>query len=82
MKGYAVDASVAVKWLVAESLSDEASSLLDAGLTLLAPALLFAEAANALWAMHRPPVSPRRRTPGACCASSRACRAAGWWPHG
>ena len=53
MKGYVVDASVAVKWLVAESLSDEASSLLDAGLTLLAPALLFAEAANALWAMHR-----------------------------
>lgn len=53
MRGYVVDASVAVKWLVAESLSDEASSLLDAGLTLLAPALLFAEAANALWAMHR-----------------------------
>ncbi len=48
MRGYVVDASVAVKWLVAESLSDEASSLLDAGLTLLAPALLFAEAANAL----------------------------------
>ena len=53
MRGYVVDASVAVKWLVAEDLSDEASSLLDAGLTLLAPALLFAEAANALWAMHR-----------------------------
>ena len=53
MRGYVVDASVAVKWLVAENLSDEASNLLDAGLTLLAPALLFAEAANALWAMHR-----------------------------
>ena len=53
MRGYVVDASVAVKWLVAEGLSDEASSLLDAGLTLLAPALLFAEAANALWAMHQ-----------------------------
>lgn len=53
MNGYVVDASVAVKWLVEEDLSGEAASLLDAGLTLLAPELLFAEAANALWAMHR-----------------------------
>ena len=53
MKGYVVDASVAVKWLVEEDLSDESASLLDAGLTLLAPELLFAEAANALWALHR-----------------------------
>ena len=38
---------------MAEDLSDEASSLLDTELTLLAPGLLFAEAANALWAMLR-----------------------------
>ena len=48
MKGYVVDASVAVKWLVTEPLSDEAATLLDSGVTLLAPDLLFAEAANAL----------------------------------
>ena len=53
MNGYVVDASVAVKWMVEEDLSSESASLLDAGLTLQAPELLFAEAANALWAMHR-----------------------------
>ena len=53
MNGYVVDASVAVKWMVEEDLSTESASLLDAGLTLQAPELLFAEVANALWAMHR-----------------------------
>ena len=53
MTGYVVDASVAVKWLVTEEWSDESSRLLDAGLTLIAPELVFAEASNALWAMHR-----------------------------
>ena len=53
MTGYVVDASVAVKWLAAEEWSDESSSLLQAGLTLIAPELLFAEVSNALWAMHR-----------------------------
>ena len=53
MTGYVVDASVAVKWLVSEDLSDEASDLLQIGATLVAPSLVFAEAANALWAMHR-----------------------------
>ncbi|MDE0356229.1 MAG: type II toxin-antitoxin system VapC family toxin [Gammaproteobacteria bacterium] len=48
MRGYVVDASVAVKWLVTEPLSDEAASLLDSGVTLLAPDLMFAEAASAL----------------------------------
>ena len=53
MTGYVVDASVAVKWLVREPLSNEAAGLLEDGISLLAPDLLFAEAANALWAMHR-----------------------------
>ena len=53
MTGYVVDASVVVKWLVTEEWSDESSGLLEAGLTLIAPELVFAEASNALWAMHR-----------------------------
>ena len=48
-----VDASVAVKWLVSENLSDESEKLLETGVTLVAPELIFAEAANALWAMCR-----------------------------
>lgn len=48
-----VDASVAVKWLVSEHLSPESERLLVTGVTLLAPELMFAEAANALWAMWR-----------------------------
>jgi predicted nucleic acid-binding protein len=53
MTGYVIDASVAVKWLVTEAFSEEAASLLDTDLTLIAPELLFAEAANALGAMRR-----------------------------
>lgn len=53
MTGYVVDASIVVKWLVAEEWSDESSALLDAGVTLIAPELLFAEVSNALWAMCR-----------------------------
>jgi predicted nucleic acid-binding protein len=53
MTGYVVDASVAVKWLITETFSDQALRLLDRELTLVAPELLFAEAANALWAMCR-----------------------------
>jgi predicted nucleic acid-binding protein len=53
MTGYVVDASVAVKWLVNEAFSEEAASLLDNRATLIAPELLFAEAANALWALCR-----------------------------
>ncbi len=48
-----VDASVAVKWLVSEHLSAESEKLLVTGVTLLAPELMFAEAANALWAMRQ-----------------------------
>jgi predicted nucleic acid-binding protein len=53
MTGYVVDASVAVKWLVDEALSDEAAGLLDRLDALVAPELMFAEAVNALWAMRR-----------------------------
>lgn len=53
MTGYVVDASIVVKWLVAEEWSEESSALLDAGVTLIAPELLFAEVSNALWAMCR-----------------------------
>jgi predicted nucleic acid-binding protein len=47
-----VDASVAVKWVVEEADSERATRLLD-GRVLHAPELLFVEAANALWAIHR-----------------------------
>ena len=53
MKGYVVDASVAVKWLVDEAFSDQAATLLTGEATLVVPELVFAEAANALWAMRR-----------------------------
>ena len=53
MTGYVVDASVAVKWLVEEALSDAAAALLDDDSALVAPPLLFAEVANALWAVRR-----------------------------
>lgn len=53
MTGFVVDASVAVKWLVEEPLSEQAARLLDADLPLLAPELIYAEAANALWAIAR-----------------------------
>ena len=48
-----VDASVAVKWLVDEPHSDEAAKLLEDGLLLAAPELIYAEVANALWAIAR-----------------------------
>jgi hypothetical protein len=48
MSGYVVDASLAVKWLVSEAFSDEAARLIDRKATLIAPELIFAEAANAL----------------------------------
>ena len=51
MTGYVIDASVAVKWLVGEAHSKEAARILDGEPNLIAPELLFAEVANALWAM-------------------------------
>ena len=53
MTGFVVDASVAVKWLVAEAYSEQAARLLESDRVLIAPALLYAEAANALWALAR-----------------------------
>jgi predicted nucleic acid-binding protein len=49
---FVVDASVVVKWVVREALSERAALLLD-GRTLHAPDLVLVEAANALWAMRR-----------------------------
>lgn len=46
---WVVDASVVVKWVVPEVLSDEAAQLLAGDEELIAPDLLEVEAANALW---------------------------------
>ena len=48
-----VDASVAVKWLVAEDGSDEADRLLAGSEDLHAPRLMASEVANALWRKAR-----------------------------
>lgn len=53
MTGFVVDASVAVKWLVTEPLSEHAARLLEEKQPLVAPELSYAEVANALWAMVR-----------------------------
>ena len=53
MTGFVVDASVAVKWLIDERLSDRAAQLLEKNTPLAAPELLYVEAANALWAIAR-----------------------------
>jgi predicted nucleic acid-binding protein len=53
MTGFVVDASVAIKWLVDEPLSERAAKLLNDDLSLAAPELIYAEAANALWAIAR-----------------------------
>jgi predicted nucleic acid-binding protein len=44
-----IDASVAIKWFVTETLHEEARSLLGRGNDLYAPDLLIAELANAAW---------------------------------
>ena len=46
---WVVDASVAVKWVVPETLSANAERVLASEEELLAPDLLLVEAANALW---------------------------------
>lgn len=50
MKAAVVDASVAVKWVIAEAHSDRALLVLRQAMTLHAPSHWLAEAANALWA--------------------------------
>ena len=52
MNRFVVDASVALKWVVADTGSIEASTLRWAD-QLIAPDLLIAECANALWKMAR-----------------------------
>lgn len=49
MKQFVVDASVAVKWFLPEPGSEHALSLLESGIVLHAPDLMFAEIANVLW---------------------------------
>jgi predicted nucleic acid-binding protein len=44
-----VDASVAVKWVIPEVLSDQADAVRGRADHVLAPDLLLPEAANALW---------------------------------
>lgn len=46
---YVVDASVAVKWLLPETHTSQAESLLSDHVTLSAPDLLYAEIGNVLW---------------------------------
>jgi predicted nucleic acid-binding protein len=53
MSGYVIDASVAVKWLVDEPFSAHAAKLLENDVPLAAPELIYAEVANALWAIAR-----------------------------
>ena len=48
-----VDASVAIKWFVPEVHAVAARRLLQEGMTLLAPDLIWAEVANALWRKWR-----------------------------
>lgn len=50
---FVVDASVAIKWFVPEIHADAARRLLGEGITLLAPDLIWAEVANALWRKWR-----------------------------
>jgi predicted nucleic acid-binding protein len=50
---FVVDASVAVKWVVAENNAETALRLLENSRSLCAPAHWLAEAANALWAACR-----------------------------
>lgn len=48
MTGLVIDASVAIKWVAPEALSEAAVALLDRG-PLVAPDILVAECANILW---------------------------------
>jgi predicted nucleic acid-binding protein len=48
-----VDASVAVKWFISETHSEEALSILDGNHEMIVPDLLFAEIGNVLWKRTR-----------------------------
>jgi predicted nucleic acid-binding protein len=47
--GVIVDASVAIKWVSNEELSDQAEALLSTGVDIFAPTLVGAEVGNAIW---------------------------------
>ena len=49
MSKLVVDASVAIKWLVAEQLTDESLAILGSEAELIAPDLLPIEVGDALW---------------------------------
>lgn len=53
MRGFVVDAGVAIKWLVDEPQSYKGAKLLEDGLLLAAPGLINAESANTPWAIVR-----------------------------
>jgi predicted nucleic acid-binding protein len=48
-----IDASVAIKWLVPETLAENAAALLDENNRLTAPDLLLIEFANIIWKKAR-----------------------------
>lgn len=50
---FVVDASVAVKWFVKESLRNQAFDLVTPGVSRSAPDLIFSEVGNALWLKMR-----------------------------
>jgi predicted nucleic acid-binding protein len=51
--GIVVDASVAIKWISNEELSDQAERLLTAGVSISGPTLVGAEVGNAIWRKSR-----------------------------
>jgi len=53
MSTLVVDASIAVKWIVPETDSAQANTLLDGAHTLIAPDLIWVEVANALWRVRK-----------------------------
>ena len=57
---WVVDASVALKWVIPEVLSDKADRVRDGDEDIIAPDLLLVEVANALWKKTRSKeISPR-----------------------
>ena len=53
MTRFVLDTNVMVKWLVDENFSEESAAHLKCGSTCVPAALVFAEVANALWAIRR-----------------------------
>ena len=70
---WVVDASIAVKWVIPEVLSEQADRIRDSDDDVLAPDLLLVEVANALW---RKTVA-QEITPGRLTPPSASCGEAG-----